>query len=214
MTLDAATVSPGMGQCAITGKVVPEDELVLINGQRVCAEGKAILLDRLRSGEALPGELEKPTVLRRFGCIFLDTIILGVPFAILNGVLGAAKPGAFVILGTVSLLSAVVPIVYFGAMHAARGQTVGKIAGKLKVVNNLDGSPITAKTAWIRSLAYLGPGLLSGLAMMTANLPIMAGARMIVGAYGLTNVIFALVDTSRQRALHDRIAGTRVVEIR
>jgi len=47
---------PGMGRCEVTGQVVPEDELVLIHGQRVCAEGKAILLERLKAGEAMPGE--------------------------------------------------------------------------------------------------------------------------------------------------------------
>jgi len=210
MTLDAA-VPPGMGQCAITGKVVPEDELVLINGQRVCAEGKAILLDRLKSGESLPGELEKPSILRRFLCVLLDVVILGVPFGILSFVLASSNPGSIATIGAVQLIAVVVEIFYFGAMHAARGQTVGKMAGSLKVVNNSDGSPITTQAAYIRALAYIGPSLLSGLTVLAGSTVLIMIANVIVYGYGLTNVIFALVDTSRQRALHDRIAGTRVV---
>ena len=41
---------PGMGKCSITGKSYPEDELVTFQGQLVSAEGKQILLDRLRIG--------------------------------------------------------------------------------------------------------------------------------------------------------------------
>jgi uncharacterized RDD family membrane protein YckC len=202
---------PGMGQCMVTGKIVPEDELVTLHGQRVCAEGKAILLDRLQAGEAMPGEAEKPTVLRRFGCIFLDGLIIGVPFAVLNGVLTAdhSPPST---LGIISLLSTVVYIIYFGQMHASRGQSVGKIAGKLLVVNDRDGSRISTATAYIRAIVYSGTGVLSGVALLMADRTFMSVATMIVVGWGLADVIFALVDTSKQRSLHDRIAGTRVIE--
>lgn len=211
MTLDAATVPPGMGQCSVTGKIVPEDELVTINGQRVCAEGKAILLDRLRSGETLPGEWEKPSIIRRFLCSLLDGLVIVFPFSVLQGILTATLGEAAVATGVVALVGTVAQIIYFGAMYASRGQSVGKIAGKLRVVNDNDGSPVTTGTAYIRALAYLGPGILSDLGAITGNAPIIIGASVIVGVWGLTDVIFALADTSRQRALHDRIAGTRVV---
>jgi hypothetical protein len=58
MTTDPM-IPPGMGRCEVTGKLVPEDELVELNGQRVCAEGKAILLERLTSGESA-GENDAP----------------------------------------------------------------------------------------------------------------------------------------------------------
>ncbi len=200
-----------MGQCAVTGKMVPEDELVTIQGQRVCAEGKAILLDRLKAGEGLPGEIEKPTVLRRFGCIFVDGLIIGVPFAILNAILGANQT-SIAILGVVSLVSTAVQVIYFAQMHAARGQTVGKMAGKLRVVN-LDGTPITLQTAYIRAFAYAGVGFLSGLAL-ALNMPSMVAiVGFIVGGYAIANVLFALFDRGMQRALHDRIAGTRVIQL-
>lgn len=214
MSIEDTAAAPVMGQCSITGKMVPEDELVTIQGHRVCAEGKAILLERLKSGEAMPGEDERPTVLRRFGCIFLDGLIIGVPFAVLNGVvtamLGRSTSASFV-LGLLSLLTTTVQVVYFGQMHGSSGQTLGKKAGKLVVVN-LDGSPISVRTGYIRALAYSGPGYLSGLAMLVGIPGIVLISSVAVGLWGLTDTLLALFDRSMQRSLHDRIAGTRVVE--
>ena len=201
---------PRMAQCSITGKMVPEDELVTIQGQQVCAEGKAILLERLKSGEALPGEKEKPTALRRFSCIFVDGLILGVPFAVINAVIGHT-PGAYFDLGLVAILSTSIQIIYFGQMHASGGQTLGKKAGKLVVVN-LDGSPISGGTAYLRAAAYAGPNYLSAIALLVGAQPLVGLAGLLVGVWGISDVIFALVDRTRQRSLHDRIAGTRVVE--
>jgi uncharacterized RDD family membrane protein YckC len=209
-----------MGQCAVTGKIVPEDELVTIQGQRVCAEGKAILLERLRAGEALPGELERPTVLRRFGCIFLDAVLLWVvifAFSMIIGFgFGAASPvrggrgGSLMAMAAAGFVGQTIWLLYFGLMHGARGQTLGKSAGKLIVVN-LDGSPITMGTAFLRALAYCGPGYLQPLAMLTLNQQLMFAANAIFGVYAIVNVIVALVDSAQQRSIHDRIAGTRVV---
>ena len=111
-------------------------------------------------------------------------------------------------------------------MHAARGQTVGKIAAKLKVVNDRDNSPITAATAYTRALVFAGPRFISGLALFFAAMTagsvtsvsspsfiLMQGANVLVGLWGLANVLAALFDKDRQRALHDRICGTRVIDL-
>ncbi|HEX4124595.1 MAG TPA: RDD family protein [Tepidisphaeraceae bacterium] len=209
MTTQSADIP--MGQCTVTGKAVPEDELVTFQGQRVCAEGKAILLDRLKSGETMPGELERPGVMRRFGCIFLDTLVVVVPLVILNAIVTAFHPDP-IVLGLLAVAITSCEVIYFGAMHAARGQTVGKIAGKLRVVK-MDGSPISSGQAYIRALAYLGIGYLTAAAMLlrAPSFVIIAGA--VVGIYGLANLLFALFDFSKQRALHDLIAGTRVIQL-
>ena len=205
--------APGMAQCSVTGKWVPEDEIVTLHGQRVCAEGKAILLERLRSGEAMPGELEKPTILRRFGSIFLDGLIIGIPTAIASAVVTGGRQDAFIPTGIVTLLSGVVYIVYFGAMHAASGQTLGKKAGKIKVVRDADGGAIDSSMAYIRAIAYAGPNVITGLAYFTQSPGLILVISVVVGLYGLADVIMALVDRARQRSLHDRIAGTRVVDV-
>lgn len=221
MTVENTPLAPGMAQCSITGKIVPEDEIVTLHGQRVCAEGKAILLQRLQSGEAMPGEMVHPTVLRRFGCIFLDAIIIMVPFAILSSVVAGPAAGA-VTAALITLISTAVQVVYFGQLHGTRGQTVGKMAGKTKVVN-LDGSPISLRTGYVRALAYIGPNFLTGIATFfavpirsggyVAQSSIVLGVSVLVGIYGIVNVICALVDTNLQRALHDRIAGTREIQL-
>ena len=209
--METQEYEPKLARCEVTGNMVPEDELVTLNGQRVCAEGKAILLDRLKAGETLPGEYEKPTVGRRFGCIFLDGLIIGVPFGILNAIIGRAGPGNYVALGVSSLVATAVQLVYFGQMHLSTGRTLGKMAGKLKVVN-LDGSsPISFNTAYIRALAYVGPSFLSGIAMFLGTPGAMGLATLVVAIYGIINVLMALFDRNMQRALHDRIAGTRVI---
>src|SRR5437588_156440 len=124
MTMDSAP-QVAMGQCAVTGKFVPEDELVTINGQRVCAEGKVILLDRLKSGESMPGELERPTVLRRFGCMFVDGIIFAVIGAIMGSVLGVSVSGTRPNQGGIGIVMMLiiyaVQFLYFGFMHGSRG---------------------------------------------------------------------------------------------
>ncbi|HEV7301138.1 MAG TPA: RDD family protein [Tepidisphaeraceae bacterium] len=195
----------------MTGQVLPEDELVTIQGQRVSAEGKAILLDRLRSGETMPGELEKPTVMRRFGAIFLDALIIGLPFAVIGGVMGASGNLDLVQNGILTFISTAVTVIYFGAMHARNGQTLGKMAAKLYVVKNSDGSKISTGTAYLRSLVYGGLSFLSAFAEMTGAPVIIGVAAIIVGIWGIANVLFALFDRDRQRALHDRITGTRVI---
>ncbi|HEY1684666.1 MAG TPA: RDD family protein [Tepidisphaeraceae bacterium] len=214
-----------MGQCAVTGKIVPEDELVTINGQRVCAEGKAILLQRLKAGEGAPGEMEKPPVLRRVGSIIVDIIILAIPGWIVQIMAGMGELGGRLSLPVVlvTLIMQVVTIVYFAQLHFRGGQTLGKMAGKIRVVN-LDGTPISLQTAYIRALGYAGPSLLAALVTafvvlvwnVAARPSLLAGWFMIsigflVGTYGLANCLFALFDGTMQRAIHDRIAGTRVI---
>ena len=149
-------------------------------------------------------------MLRRFGCIFLDGLIIGVPFAIAAQVvtIGMTSPQ---LGGAVSLLAVIAQIVYFGQMHGNGGKTVGKKAGKLLVVN-LDGSKITMQTAYIRAAAYAGPSRPTSLALMAHSLPLIGIATMVAGVYKLADTLFAPFDTKQQRALHDRIAGTRVID--
>lgn len=221
---DNLSAAPGMGRCSVTGKMVPEDELVTIQGQRVCAEGKAILLQRLKAGEGIPGEMEKPGVLRRVGCIILDSIILGVPFLIVAIAVGGVTFGSSGATAGMGVVTSVIAVIYFGQMHAMKGQTLGKMAGKIVVVN-MDGSPISMPTAYIRAVAYAGPRVISAILTLFLMLSINAapGARNmgviaavgfiggLVWLYYLVDCLFALFDGSGQRALHDRIAGTRVI---
>lgn len=216
---DRDTIPEGMGRCVITGKIVPEDELIVIEGHRVCAEGKADLLQRLKSGEVLPGEMERPTNMRRFMCLVLDIIIMiGIGLLaklLLSGVgLSAglfARQGTGITQGLMRLVGIIIALAYFGTMHGLKGQTIGKIAGRLKVVE-LDGSPISMRKGYLRALAYLGLQVLTPFVGIFGLGAVAAGVfGIIMGVYGLTDYILALTDSSKQRTLHDRLTGTRVI---
>ena len=207
-------------QCQVTGKWVSPEEIVEVNGMRVCAEGKQVLLQRLKTGEGMPGTLERPTVLRRFGCLFLDGLIIGVPTGLINaGVLAALRGSADDVArmaGVSSLLLTLAGLLYVALLHGFKGQTVGKMTGRIKVVN-LDGSPISMATAFWRALCYQGLALVGPLLMIfLGGGEGVIGQGIATGLYGLwtlTSILLALVDSQMQRALHDRLAGTRVVMV-
>ncbi len=226
---------PGLQQCRITGKWFGEDELVMFQGNLVCAEGKQILLDRLRTGADAPGEQVRPTVLRRFGCLFVDGLVMMFAIIVVEMIVMMAmmphlvpKAGAkftaadtekfaFEYLSIVYLIIIVIEVSYFAILHGWTGQTIGKLAGHLRVVN-LDGSKVSWKKALARALAYLGgmilfpPGFLFFLAAPGAGAMAYVGmVQFFVVAWILADMICALVDTRAQRSLHDRICGTRVI---
>jgi uncharacterized RDD family membrane protein YckC len=219
---------PGMAQCSVTKKWFPEDELVTFQGQLVSAEGKQILLDRLQTGSGPLGEFMRPSFLRRFGCIFLDGIIL-IPIILVvefTAIMLASYTFAskispatsnhrilsemFGIFAIMYLSLGVTGIAYFSALHAAKGRTVGKMAGKLRVIN-MDGSSISWKKAVARTFVYIGWIFLFPLALLPGNFPLFGLSRLAIAVWGLTDIIMALVDTRMQRSLHDRICGTRVI---
>ena len=223
--------SSPMAQCSVTGQWHPEDDLVSFQGQLVSAEGKQILLDRLMAGEAPATDMTRPGVLRRWWCLFLDGLVMIIPTVVVQVFLfeitaasSGANPnsggpaGALLLLGFYAVLLGLMYVAYFSICHAKWGCTIGKKAGKLRVVN-LDGSPISTGTAWIRGFAYVGGNVVIGL--MTLIVGLMGSPMVAMGVFGivellvfgwmLADIIMALVDTRMQRSLHDRVAGTRVV---
>jgi len=217
----------------MTGELVPADETIELHGYRVGPEGKQILMDRLQSGGPLESGAARPGFWRRVGCALLDWAILAVGASCVGGVAGggfafstSGQGGPFTsfttawfnftINGLVSLLVTVGYFAYFALQHAANGQTLGKRAGHLFVVN-MDLSAIDSKTAWLRAFYLLGPYLVPPVIYMLA--PLAPQPFAIVGqilsimafVYVVVDVIVGLADTDQQRALHDRWAGTRVI---
>ena len=209
-------------RCVITGKWVPADETIEIQGYRVCAEGKEELLRRLRSGESMPGEMERPSVLRRFGCILLDHIIVGLGEGFVSGATGGIialtilsdsddpVTRALVMRAVSGVLQAGIILCYFGLMHGLKGRTVGKMAGRLKVVN-LDGTPVTMQKAFARAFYYGTPYALAALlplfGLLSIEVPGGDVMALILGmlvfalvGYTIVNAVLALTDGRRQRA--------------
>jgi len=206
-------------QCEITKQWVPADEIIEVQGHKVCSAGKEIFLQHLKSGEPLPGEMERPTFLCRFGCIFLDGIILAIPLlatqymaGMLHFSVGAVPDVSLTVKVVVSAWTVALGLVYFRTLHGAKGQTVGKLAGRIKVVN-LDGTPITMSKGYLRALWYNGPNVLAPGALLVGPPLAVSIVGYVGGVYFLVNVIMAVVDRNMQRALHDRLAGTRVISI-
>ncbi|MBI4584423.1 MAG: RDD family protein [Planctomycetes bacterium] len=228
-----AELSPefaGMVKCAVTGKWVPVDEIVEIQGLRVCAEGKEVLLSRLKSGEAPPGQLERPSSWRRIGCMILDNFFMSIIFGIFYGIFIFAylirqgdlmAPAANLKMQVFAgFVGSAFFIAYFAFFHGWRGQSIGKMAGRIRVVK-LDGSPVEVRTAFLRAVYYIAPNFLPALAgVVFSQLVNPDDAMIFVGftslfvyLYWFANCVVALVDRDKQQAIHDRLAKTRVVMV-
>ncbi len=219
---DRADPQSGMAQCSVTRQWFPEDEVVVFQGQLVSAEGKQILLDRLRTGADAPGALLRPGTAARFWCIFLDLMLLGVLGFIVEIAVGMRlwEPRRYNRLEHQALGLVVVTIelflyiLYFGNLHGWRGKTLGKMAGHLCVVN-LDGTPISKTKAFLRAAVFqfgLIMVLLATFAgLLTGNKSLFTWGVCVSWVWFLLDGVVALADTRMQRSLHDRICGTRVI---
>ena len=94
--------------------------------------------------------------------------------------------------------------------HGLRGQTLGKMAGKCKVVRP-DGSDIGMGRALLRWFCFAGPQVVTPFAPYFGSVEAAATFNMVAGGYVIINIVCLLLDTSQNRALHDRLAGTRVI---
>ena len=214
---------PGTAQCNITKKWFPEDEVVTFQGQLVSAEGKQILLDRLRTGVDAPKALARPGVWQRFGCIIVDSII----FFIFRLVLYAAfalpllvplnSPGRSYRTFAPDFISLLAAIVYFGVLHGRLGKSLGKMMGDLRVVG-IDGSAISTARAFARAVAYeFGIVMfiftaIIGMILGWHSVTVLSLGLLLSAIWRLTDILYALADTRTQRSLHDRICGTRVIK--
>ena len=221
-----------MVQCEITGAWVPADETVEFRGRRVSAAGKQILFERLQAGESLPGEVEIAGRWIRLGCGIVDSILMGAVgfgilivfvggsfLALLSGSSPSLTSGSrFVLMQAAGTVAAtLVQFGYYAWMHARFGRTLGKMAGRLRVVQeNLQ--PITRRQAVGRSALYTMPNLLGVAALLLGLVPQVAEHAVLIGGvlnvavsvFVITNLLF-IVFTVKRRAIHDLAAGTVVV---
>ena len=128
----------------------------------------------------------------RFVAVLIDSLVLFVVEFVLGVVAGLVWGGEIaetkVFKVTVTAFMFVFGSVYYVALHTAFGQTLGKMAMKIRVVL-VDGGRISVGTAILRYIGYFVSGLIFGIGYL------MAGLR------------------HDKRALHDLLAGTRVVRL-
>lgn len=186
-------VAEGLRPCGRCGQTFCRDCLVDIHGRPYCANCKNEQLLDVRSGVST-GSLSLASIGRRFVALFIDGLVFTVPFMLIFGGAVAAsmaggklRPEALIALQPLSYLSIVLVLVYEGLMLSARGQTLGKMAMKIKVVRP-DGSDISKGQAWGRA----------------------AMRQVLVSCLCLFNYLPAFF-TAEKTALHDLVASTRVV---
>jgi uncharacterized RDD family membrane protein YckC len=174
--------------CNVCHQTFPIDQTIRYGTVNVCAGCKPRFVQGLREGATTGGALDLATIGSRFGAKILDNIIMyAVQFGI-GFIVGAAAGNdpTMTILATV--LNVFVGLGYTIAFLGWRGQTLGKMATKIKVVNP-DGSDISWGKAFGRCFAE-----------------ILSGCTLSIG------YIIAFWDAEK-RTLHDRLAGTRVISI-
>lgn len=207
---------PGMAQCQVTGRILPADDVVMFQGRLVSAEGKQVLLRHLMGGVARALPLERPSFLRRLLCWLLDFAIRTIIVIPAVTVLYVAfLPYIMALLDTerVNFLGSFIgsgfAFAYYALFHGLWGKTLGKMAGGFRVVN-MDGSAITMRTAVLRAFFSHGIFAISAAVGMFAFFPGLI-LSVLSTFYMLANIVSLPVDSLRNRALHDRIAGTKVI---
>jgi uncharacterized RDD family membrane protein YckC len=184
-------VAEGVRRCARCGTPFCPDCLVEISGRPFCATCKSEQLLDVRSGVDR-SQLQYATVLRRFGAVFLDGLLVAIPMYVLIGVVifVPASQGQPVnpLFNLIGIPFAFLSLVYEGLMlQFKNGQTLGKMALKVRVVRP-DGSPMSTGQVWGRVVM-----------------------RTVLGCLWIVDYIPAFF-TQEKTTLHDMVAGTRVID--
>ena len=186
-------VDEGVSPCTRCGGNFCADCVVVIHGQPYCATCKSEKLLDVQSGTDR-GQLPFATVGRRFAALMIDRLLFAAGFVAIAVVTALfAKPGEgdtfiIVVLSGIGLIYLGL-IVYEGLMLSARGQTLGKMALKIRVVRS-DGTAITTGQAW-------GRAVLRGV---------------MIHVLSLLNYIPAFA-TKEKTCIHDLVANTRVISV-
>lgn len=188
-------VTEGVYPCDRCGTAFCPDCLVSLQGRRYCARCKTERLTDLRSGVDTT-QVQLAGIGRRFAAVWIDGFILGIPlmvvmFAVMFPMMFANK-NAPPPMWTSWIGYAFVPvyIVYEGLMLKTRGQTLGKMALGIRVVQ-AGGQSISGGQAWGRA--------------------VMRG--VFVSFLSIINYAPAFF-TKEKTCIHDMAAKTRVVLVR
>jgi uncharacterized RDD family membrane protein YckC len=195
--------------CARCGAPYCDDCLVVLRDERLCATCKDDVLRDVISGMAVE---RKPLARlpQRLAAYFIDRAIF---YAFIAGLISLDGPlrKTGVIPGRIVNIQLVFVAVlyagfgvYEGWLLSARGQTLGKMAARVRVVRT-DGTPITRKQAWGR--AFIRSLFLSVWYAVT----LIHWSDAVIWIFFLTllDPLLALV-TPQRTALHDLAARTRV----
>ncbi len=151
---------------------------------------------------------------------FLDGLVF-LPIGLLDSYLTAPERGAFVLI-VGGVISYTAYWLYSVLLHARYGQTLGKMANGIKVLDVSEKRIPTLRQAFIRDIGYIVPNTLSlgyliylvvagqyvrGAEVTRLPGQILAWASL---AWFLLEII-SMATNDKRRAFHDYIAGTVVV---
>lgn len=165
------------------------------------------------------------TFWRRFWAAILDVVIISIPFELIGLVLkalGVIGPDPTVLYDDVTYA---VALVYYIAMHARYGQTLGKMLTEVKVIHKTEARDITVSQAILRDivpvigfLASIGASAVYTVSPMTdddaiGTFIVLAGAYLFASLFWYVAEVITMLFNRKRRAVHDFIAGTVVVRI-
>ena len=108
-----------------------------------------------------PGAMEYQGIWIRFISLLIDTIVLGVLIGVVGSILGLSVVSRTAGWGF-GLLSFIIFLAYFTYLEGSKGQTIGKMVTKIKVVGE-DGEMINMNQAFTRNILRVIDGLLAYL---------------------------------------------------
>jgi uncharacterized RDD family membrane protein YckC len=161
------------------------------------------------SGVGQPGNL-----LDRFLARLIDGVILGVAFAIINGVVGSIIYSGIHSTGEVFLyylitgvVETVIGLGYFGYLESSRGQTIGKQVMKLRTFGPDGTSNPTMEQAIRRNIFYALP--------LIAIVPVLGWILYIVAAIAsIVLIVMGINSDPRRQHWFDKFAGgTQVMKV-
>lgn len=156
---------------------------------------------------------------RRFWAGFLDSLVF-VPMGFIDGVLTPQSHGAFVFV-VWSIVSCTSVWLYSVLLHARYGQTLGKMATKIKVLDLSEDRIPSLKQAVIRDIGYIVVNTLTlvyviyliveGQYVKGAETTSLPGKVLMWASLGWFFLeIVTMFTNAKRRAFHDYIAGTVV----
>ena len=190
-----AEVLDRLTSCSVCGSLFCPDCLVELKGRRFCAACKVNAVKDIQSGVDGSG-LQLAGIGARFCAVLIDNFVTGgvmtVFMIIMVGIMAAVRPDENSVLMPLLMFAAyglmmAFMFCYHGFMLQWKGQTLGKMAMRIKVVTP-EGGPITAGQAWLRVFIWF----------------------MLHGC-GITYVTAFF--NPEKMAIHDMAARTRVVKI-
>jgi len=95
----------------------------------------------------------------RFVSLLIDTIILALIIGVVGSIIGFGMMEMGKVPWWLGLVDFIIFIVYFTYLEGSRGQTIGKMITKIKVVRE-DGKPIDMNQAFTRNILRIIDGLI------------------------------------------------------